>query len=483
MKSYNEKNKTTDYYNNMKLFDRNFMSINKQHNNNDQMSCDSDVGEITGDHIKSKEYGKGMPIRSSYNSKKPIYDANQYLDFNIYNKKPEQKKLGYNESGNYTSFAEVGSSMISMTQQANPDNIVKNHIEFLGTRIFDYISKSFPDNNIAFASIGLYSLFSFLYLAGDDITQNELQKFFNFPKKNILKVSIEKLNNTIDSISKSSNHKHPSFIIKNFIILGDNIPYDPDYIQNNSNHYIFARTNISNPSKEAKKLSMIINKIMNTEMRNPVKSSNIENLQLMFMTVASFKPLWITPFDRKMKGIFYGYDGDMQQQYLISHGKTYQYFEDNEWQILELGCGNLAKNDSGYTLAFGIVLPKNTNKNLSNEKIKFCLEHAKMTTLEEVRIPCFTHNLKFRYNTVLKKLGLNTVFNQIISRQLFMNGRPMLHDVIQNIKITIDDYSSHNKASSRGVISLSRFIANKPFQYYFRLCDDNVIILNGMYIK
>jgi serine protease inhibitor len=489
--------------NNSKLFDRNFQNINnkkKSHNTNIDRLCmerdfekgsfdgsdvsdsaSNNMGEITGNSMKNDRINKGMPMRSQYNPKKPIYDANKYLDFDLYDKKPSQSKVGYNESNNYSSFADINSSMTPMTQQISPLYILNNSMEKFGSRMFEKIfqnlfqmqSSASSNNSFIICTLGLYSLFSSLYLVSDNTTENETKKFFDLPNKNILEESLFKLTKNLENMSNMIN-------IKNLFVYGNNIPHREDILQSISPFATIACVNIKDPQRESIKLTYIINKLMGTTMRNPVTPLNIENLQIMFMTTAVIHPIWSTPFDGVGKGLFFGSENEKKQNYLISRGKVFPYFEDNEHQLLEIKCGD-------GNLMFGILLYKNeqiiqTNQNSrTNEKLHSYIEHIKLTALDEIRIPSFTQDLKFRFNNILKKMGLNTIFHKITSKDLFPEGDVKIHDIIQNVKIIIDDASYKEVDNSRGYHSIRKFIADRPFFYYFRATKTNTILVNGIY--
>ena len=494
MKSYNIDNntnktqqngKTNDNMygtiNNQKLFVRNFQNINTKkinHTKNldrlfaerdfDKYSNDSDgVGEITGNKLESDVHNKGLPMRSQYNHKKEIYDANKYLDFNLFDEKPKKKsKIGYNdETNNYSSYADLNSSMKPMTQQINPLYITNNSLEKFGSKLIFSIAETLNENYII-NTYGLYTLFSSLYLISENITENECKKFFNLSDKNTLLESMQKITMCLNFVNVQIN-------IKNFIIYGNNIPYIQDSFSKISKLCTVASVNIMEPEKEALKLTFIINSLMKTKMRNPVTFKNIENLQLMFLTIGNIHPIWTFAFDRIGKGLFFG-NQEMNQKYLISYGKTFSYFEDNERQLVEISCGE-------GELMFGIILAKKEFIFDTNEKIHFYIENMKETTLDEIRIPIFTQDLKIRYNNILKKMGLNSVFQKITANNVFPEGHVILHDIIQNIKITIDESSINKTDNAKGIHSIRKFIADRPFNYYFRLAKINTIILNGFY--
>jgi serine protease inhibitor len=498
MENYSEinKNDKNESMKNAKLFNRNFQNINNKrkdyYSNIDRLCLERDfekssigsdasdasgdnlVGEITGNEVKSDKYNKGMPMRSQYAPKKEMYDANKYLDFNLYNEKPSKTKVGYNESNNYSSFAELNTSMTPMTQQINPMYILSNSVEKFGSRMFDYMSDVLQNNNFIVCTFGLYTLFSSLYLVSNNITENECKKFFNLPNKNLLEMSLSKLTKTMESISDMIK-------VKNLFIYGNNITHNKDVLKTISQFCTVACVNIQDPEGQATKLTYIINKLMETKMRNPITPSNIANLQIMFMTTAIVKPIWLNSFDRIAKGLFFGHDREIKQNYLVSHDKVFSYFEDNEHQLIEIKCGQAFKGN--VKLMFGILLHKKNQTSETNEKLHFYIEHAKETSLEEVRIPMFTQDLKFRYNNAFKKMGLNSVFHKITANELFPEGTVILHDIIQNVKIIIDDASFETSDNNpKGAHSIRKFIADKPFYYYFRFVPTNTILFNGTYV-
>jgi serine protease inhibitor len=424
------------------------------------------VGEITGNQLDKDRIDRGMPMRSQYTTKKELYDGNKYLDFNLHDKVPKSKsKIGYNESNNYSAFAEIGASTSSLTSQINPIFIVSNSIEKFGSNVYECLIDTLPNSGFIVNTIGLYTLFSGLYLGSNHNTQNELEKFFNYPQKGILHKSLSKIVHDVNSIIN----------IKNLMIVSKNIPHNIEFRKHISEFCVYAPVNINDRVRESQKLNYIIDNMMNTKMKNSIKPGHLENLQVMFMTVGVIHPRWYYSFDRVAPGMFFGYDMNKKMNFLQSLGKSYNYYEDNEHQLIELRCGN----NGG--LFFGILLHKDVFVPETNEKLQFYISHAKTTILDDVRIPMFTQDSKLRYNNTLKNLGLSSVFLQITADELFPK-RVQLHDIIQNMKIIIDGTSYKNDPpQSKGVSSMRKFVADRPFMYYLRLGSTNTIIMNGMY--
>lgn len=443
-------------------------SYDEKSDNNSQYS---QVGEITGNRQNGNDMDRGMPMRAQYSIKKSSYDENKYIDFNLLSQKSENKakskKIQYNESNNYCSFADVNASATTLTTQIDPLYIVNNSIDKLGNSLNEYFQSVLPNKNYLVNTIGLYTLFGSLYLASENVTQNEVGKFFNYPQKDMLHKILNKIFATLDNDTEIIN-------IKNFMIVDKKIPYNPGFVEVIKPFCIFSQVNIDDPVKESHKLNYIIDNILQSKMRNTTVASNLDKLQLMFMTVATIHPIWTFSFEKVVKSNFSGATQDRQGDFLLSFSRSYLYCEDNDNQMIEFKCGRRGE------IGFGIILPKKSQKMVTNENIRMYITHAKQTIIDEIKIPVFSQNLKLRYNNTLKKLGLNSVFLQVFAEDLFPQ-KVQLHDVIQNVKIIVDNSSFGSKENNRGERSMIRFVANKPFTYYVRLAPTDTIILNGCY--
>lgn len=426
----------------------------------------NEIGEITGNNINKNDIDRGMPMRSQYTMKKEIHDANIYTDFNLHDKISKKKtNIKYNESNAYDSFADIQSSTENLSSQINPIRILSNGIESFGTKIFNKISSTLKNDSFVINTVGLYTLFSVLFIASNNTTQHELEKFFNYPKKMIIHETLPKIWNDINNVIN----------IKNLIVASKYIPHNTNFIDNVSDLCIYAQTDTNNIDTDVQKLNYIIDNMMGIKMKNAIKHNNLENLQLMLMSVGFINPKFYHPFDRMIKGMFAGYDDSKQVNYLLSIGKTYNYYEDNDKQLIEFKCGDKAE------LLFGIIVHKEVFMIESSEKINFYTSHAKPTLLDEVRIPMFSLDSKIRYNNVLKNLGLNSIFIQVVADELFPQ-KIQLHDIIQNIKFIVNENSCgvpHVKTNNAS--SMKKFIVDHPFIYYLKLKNTNTILMNGSY--
>ena len=430
----------------------------------------NNIGEITNNTYNDNHTDRGLPMRSQYIIKKPIYDANDHLDFDLFDNNPSKLDVKYFDSfvQNDTGFADISTSMTKLSSQINPLVICSNVIDKLNNNLFYYLFELINENIYIINGIGLFNLFASLYLASNGITEIELKKFFDFPKKDILYDGLMKITQNFSPIDKIIN-------IKNFMLIGNDVPYNPNYYESIKDFCILLRLDISNPIKESNKVNILVKKILGEDMKNPILAEYINNLQLMFLSMAVIHPVWSSSFDRIIKSMFYGTSENKQINYLYSIGKSYGYFENNDHQLLEIIC-------AGNNLVMGFLLHKNKLITyIDNIKLHFYISHIKESILDEIKIPVFKQDLKLRFNSSLKNMGLNSVFIKILSKDFFPEG-VVLQDIIQNVKIIVDNLSvKSNEQHNKGCITTRKFIADKPFIYYFRIPKTDTIILMGFY--
>lgn len=427
-------------------------------------------GEITGNEYSDHELERGLPMRSHFTIKKQLYDANEHLDFDLFDNRPSKLDVKYHDphgSGNID-FADISTSMSKISTQINPIAICSDGIDKINNNLFYYLFDLILGNTYTINGIGIYNLFSALYLSSDELTEIELKKIFDFPKKDILYQGLQKINSNIEKINNMVN-------IKNFMIIGNDVPYDPHYYDSIRDFCVLIRTNVDFPENEANKLNKLIKRVIGADIRNPICAENINGLQLMFLATAIIHPIWATPFNKVIEGLFYGVTENKKTYFLHSIEKPYGYFEDNDYQILEIKC-------AGNGLVMGILLNKRKfMADVDDRKLHFYISHMKEMILEEVKIPVFKQELKLRFVNSLKNMGLNGVFIKIMAKDFFPEGL-VLQDVVQNVKIIIDDsHTGSNQPSTKGCKNQRRFIANKPFIYYFRMPKTDTFLFMGSY--
>jgi serine protease inhibitor len=452
------------------LFERdNVFGMNSRDDGQDK----GDFGEITGGEYEDNTLDRGLPMRSQYVIKKPMYDQNEHLDFDLYNNDKKPSKLNIKNSDlmndNMPGFAEISISMTKISTQINPMGICSEGIDKLNNNLFYYLFDVMINKNYIVNGIGMYNLFGGLYLVADGTTEFEIKKFFDFPNKESMFKGLSKINGVLKNIEHMIN-------IKNFMLVGDDVPYNPKCSDSIKDFCMLIRANIDNPESETRQINHIINKIMGEEIKTPVHADNIFNLQLMFISIATIHPVWNVAFDDITNNMFNALDHRRKEYYLHSVGRNFGYFEDNQNQILEITC-------NGNKLVMGILLSKEEfGAEIDDMKLHFYISNIKDSVIDEVKIPMFKQNLKMRYNATLKNMGMHSLFINTTSQNLFPEG-VSLQDVTQNVKITIDNKcaSKNSNGNKNSYVSSRKFIANKPFIYYFRLPQTNTFLFFGTY--
>lgn len=449
------------------MMEREYLS-EKDSNENKHKS--SKFGEITGDEFEiDNEVGRGLPLRSQYSKKRQNKLQDDRFDFDLFDDKPSNLNVS-NFDPSITQggagFADVSSSMLQMSSQINPTSITTSQIEKFNSEMFYFLFEIYEDSYLV-NGIGLFNLFSCLYFSSAGVTEVEFKKFFGFPKKEDLYKGLIKINKNLDSVKQMIN-------FKNFLILGSEVPYNPNYCDTLRDFCIFLRADTDDPVTEAKKINDGIKKIVGFNIRNVITPENIEKLQLMLISTAIINPIWNNSFDKITTDVFYGLKQNKQLGYLHSIGKSFGYFEDNNHQLLEIKCAR-----EEMTMGF-LMFKKEINTNVDNTKLHFFITHMRESVLDEVKIPMFERDFKLRYNNSLKNLGLHTVFTKMVCPNFFPE-HVTLQDVVQNIKVIIDDSSINNKCSNKGYVSNKKFICNIPFMFYFRLIKTDTILMIGMF--
>lgn len=451
---------------NINSLSNNMMNIDGLDELDINLNPNVDVGEITGSLLDDNTLDRGLPMRSQFSIKKPIYDSNEHLDFNLYNSKYKKTNMNIkpinDDDKDINNYSDIKNSTLKFSTQINPLYMCSNNIEQLGSKLYEYIHNTYHNNNFSINSIGLYMLFSSLYLSSTSITEIELKKFFNFPKIDNLTKSINNIVREMDNFDKTD------LSYQNLMIISNDIPYNPKYYEDNLKHlFLMIRINIDETYSEAYKINKLMKKLLGYNMRNFVTPDSLDNLQLMLLSSIVINPTFDMAFDNIQENIF-NYDRETRFPiiYLQYNNKPFGYYETKNQKILEVMCCN-------NKLLLGFVL--------GDHDISQSIHHISKTMLDEVLIPTFTDETKLRFNNSLKELGLNSVFVQMTSK-LFPE-KIVMHDVIQNVKVIINNKSNNisineNKHTYK---TNRKFILNRPFKYYFRIPKTNTIILSGCY--
>lgn len=425
------------------------------------------TGEITGKRISSRlTFDKGMPMRSQYHIKKPVYNETPHLDFELFDEKEvEETDIDYYDPGT-GGFSDIHASMNTMSSQIDSKSVCSKGIESLG---FFLLNNMIPiiDESFVINSISLYNIFGALYIASKGNTEIELKNYFSYPKRDTLYKGLTEITDGLESINKHVR-------LGSYILFSNRFAYNTKFYEFIQPLTDIKRVDNNNPKNESDVINRLINRMMGGTMKNMVTPDNLYDMDIILLNSAVITPIWKQKVDYIDEKVFKSSCGNMRCEYITFVGKTHGYYEDSKIQIVELCC-------AGDKLTMGIIVAKEYEiPKLNDERIHFYIQHLKPTILDEVSIPIFKTQTKLRYTNILKKTELKTVFMDLNIPEFISDGCK-LDDVIQNIEITISGRSINTREDNRGYRTIRKFVASTSFIYYFRYAPTNTIITLGIY--
>jgi serpin B len=214
-----------------------------------------------------------------------------------------------------------------------------------------------------------------------------------------------------------------------------------------------------------------------------VTSDDVAGADLVLTNAIYFKGDWLQSFDvnATQKAKFTTIDNKVIDVDMMSQCKTFNYFADNQCQVLELPY-------KGNSVSMIIMLPDN-NISLAdfvkNANSKLFEDYCKKLNREtvEVRIPKFTFSSEFTLNDVLIRMGMPDAFTADAD---FSGMAPGLFISLVKHKAFIEVNEKGSEAAAatavvmtKSVFGMSDFIANRPFVFLIRDNKTNSILFIG----
>jgi serine protease inhibitor len=448
------------------LFNEN--SRTKEDRYNSKTQC-----EITGDKVKLSKIDQGMPLRSQFNPKKVDFDIqksyNKYLDFDIFeDDAPNTLDVSYFDpnSDKICDFNEIQPTIFNKSDPIQTTSAVFNDFTwYMLENIRNLLATS-----TFYCTFGITTSLIYLYLISKGDTEIEIKNYLNLSEKTIM---VEGLTEIIKYVNKSECFDYKNIILVNKKFNLNKTTYNTllDIIQIDS----------KNAEYEANKLNKYLHGIYGNILGNIFKKEHMQNLDISSISVGILRTVWKQPFDKIITNKFYiDTNISIPINMMYSVGKTFNYFEDDDNQIIE------SKMYDGV-LSMGIVLSKKFNKKVPSmtlQNYEIYIQNMKPTILDEVMIPKFTHNSKMRFNSIFRKSGLVNIFHKLEIPDL-IDDHLALSDFTQNITVIIDEKFNSSKTNDKYINAINsnrKFIANKPLIYYFRCIATNTIIIAGQFL-
>lgn len=456
--------------------------------NNSQRTREKHIGEITGSNMNTSDIDIGMPMRSQCSDprKKYVEEPKRYTDFDIFDESlidNNQVNISYYDpnGGNISIIESSNENLDTRDTQHNIDpyeyciNISNNHSLFL----YDNI-KHVMNGNICHPSYGIFSMFTGLYLASSGYTTNYIASYFNFCDKHTMTEGIIEIN-------KYMNKKNIE--VTNFLIInGDKGIYNEKFINYISSIFTPIYVNHNDATREANRINKIFYLKYGSMFDKMISTHHLtSNMSCIYLNINVINVIWSNVFDKIVKMDFMSFpSGNIESQpstisvsqkyYMYKNGGTFDYYEDDMIQLLEVPYGDIS---------VGFIKEKNSKLSfeITSREYNVYISNMKKTKIGKLLIPKFKQTYRVRLNNIMKKTGLKHIFDHIDVPEL-THDNIKINDIIQNTYINFDcklNSSIDNGKSGNKNNSNINFILNKPFTYYIRY--GNLILVTGNLIN
>lgn len=444
------------------------------------------MGEITGKvmHIDDIEFG--MPIRSKHIGKRISKKDDTMLvnrcDFDLYDENHSDNKsyeIDTYEPGsshvNFSGFNDIHhgtEKVIPEVYGSDPGSFMSANLNKFCLQLHNLIQTQVGvSNKFCVSAYSLYSIFGALYNVSHGRSESELYDYFGMIAKENVYEGISYIENIRTKLSGQ-------LIIKNMIFIDNIHDIDQEMMKHISKIASIHQISLDHITTEFKTINDYIKKLTaNTVL--PISRKVLESTDLLCVTIGYVKPIWKMPFDKIIDAKFLHLDGNQKiTKMLLKYDGTYDYYEDSENQVIELKCVD-------DKMSMGIILPKDfTEPIIKHSELIVCIKELKPTAIDELCIPCFTDQVKIRLSNILYQSGLKGVFNDLAIPELVKDGSVKVTDIVQNITVHVSATNMLDKDKKppkrmRSGISNIRFLATKPFIYYFRIIPTNTIVMMG----
>jgi len=425
----------------------------------------STMGEITGDNYNIDEVDQGMPLRTQYKKDRVddteiiTYNAPHHLDFDLYDKKPQQQIL-YNDP--YDSF----SKPFEVDQILKTPNYKSNFIDNFNWKLINLL-KNFIKTTILISPYSILNSLEILYLGSRDQTKQELTKYL-FNKKN----SFDHLIICNDQLLKTNSIK-----IMNMLFVNKNIKINKKFIKQLNNFGIISHFD-KNLSSESYRINNLIKTYMNYN-SNLNSNSDFDMIdKSMFnnsfiINCLTFNSIWKYKFDQNLTDLK-TFMGSKQKLCLMMnmYNTQFYYTEDEKNQVIEI-----PYKDNNYV--FGIILPKKqSTPECSEEQFNKYFNKLKLEPIEYLSIPKFNERKNYKLNNIFKKLNINSIFENCNLSHI--NDKITIDYVLHQINFSIDE-TGYKRPKIINNQKNIQFDANKTFLYYVRNLPLNKIMLTGIF--
>lgn len=341
------------------------------------------VGEITGEQLDSTQLDQGMPLRPTVRTMTDRYriedtdpqesSTNPYLDFKLFNERPNNKKISYYDPIKNPSMSQVGFSYITYENKILPDTFHKQspqvftqiNNKFTLTFLQQFINNLPQRKELILSPFSILQVFCSLYLGSKNQTEAALSRYFSLPSKH----------KTFDLLNQLNSQllQTRTFVNTNLICVPHQVNLNQNFVNHISRFAMLNKYQQGKGIQEAIKYNNLIKQKTNGMIRDIITADMFNgNDNIILINAIYFYSQWKHPFNKQMTKpeIFNGLK-QKQVQMMNQSDMTHNYFEDNENQILEM-------NYKDESFAMGIILPKGSQLPvISYEQFQYYIQYLK----------------------------------------------------------------------------------------------------------
>ncbi|MBD2433368.1 MULTISPECIES: serpin family protein [Fischerella] len=331
-----------------------------------------------------------------------------------------------------------------------------------GFKLFEEVLKQEDNKNVFISPASVAIALDMTYNGASGSTQQAMAKALELQG-----LSLQEINSSNAALKQLLENPDPEIqlSIANSLWANQEFKFKPDFIKKTQDFYQAKVTNLN--FQDPNSVSMI-NNWVNESTRGRIDKivESIEPDQVLFLLNAIyFKGRWTNEFDKQktVQQPFYLISGSQKQHPMMSQKGKYKYYENEQFQAVNLPYGKDGK------LSFYVFLPKqNSNLKSFHQNLnadnweKWMSQFSQQEGL--IRLPRFKMDYDVTLNTALEALGMGEAFtNQADFSQMGQNFQ--ISEVKHKTFVEVNEEGTEAAATtSVGVNVVSTTVNQQPFQ-------------------
>ena len=351
-----------------------------------------------------------------------------------------------------------------MAQLPNPavdSKLVDANTKF-GFKLFQEILKQDGNKNVFVSPTSIAIALSMTYNGASGETQQAMAKALELQGMNL-----QDINQANQALKASLEKADPDvqLSIANSLWARQGTPFKPEFMQINQQFYNAKVTELNFANSDA---TSIINGWVKENTRGKIDQiiNQIKPEDVLFLINAVyFKGNWTKPFDKSQttERPFYLSNGTQKQHPMMSQSGKYRYYENEEFQAVNLPYGK-------GRMSLYVFLPKK-NTNLDAFQQQLSLENWQQWTSQfhqqqgSIQLPRFKFEYNIQLNNALKALGMEEAFSAKANFSNMTSAAVAINQVKHKTFVEVNEEGTEAAAAtSVGVALTSAQMPQEPFQ-------------------